>query len=320
MMSKIATREAYGEALVLLGERDPRIVVLDADLSGSTKTNLFARKFPERFFNFGVAEQNLMGVAAGFARQGLIPFVSTFAIFATGRAFEPLRQQIAYPALNVKIVASHGGITVGEDGGSHQTVEDLGLMRTLPHMTVVVPADAQETRLAVEAIYRYQGPVYMRTGRMKVPVLFNENYTFELGRGNLLEDGEDLTLIACGFMVEPALRAAEILRKHHGIQARVVNMATLKPFDRDLVVECAIKTGAILTLEEHSIIGGLGSAVCEVVAETTPVPVERWGILDRFGESGKAEDLIEYFGLTPPRIVERALHLMRRKESFFLRS
>jgi len=319
-MNKIATREAYGEALVLLGERDPRIVVLDADLSGSTKTNLFARRFPERFFNFGVAEQNLMGAAAGFARQGLIPFASTFAIFATGRAFEPLRQQIAYPSLNVKVVASHGGITVGEDGGSHQTVEDLALMRALPNMCVVVPADAVETRKAVEAIYEHQGPVYMRTGRMKVPVIFDETYSFVLGKGNILEEGEDLSIIACGFMVEPALRAAEILRKQHNIHPRVVNMATLKPIDRELIKDCAQKTGAILTLEEHSVIGGLGSAVCEVVAELFPVPVERWGILDRFGESGKAEDLIVHFGLTPEKIVERSLHLIRRKEGTYLRS
>lgn len=313
-MGKIATREAYGEALCALGERDPRIVVLDADLSGSTKTNLFARRFPERFFNFGVAEQNLMGAAAGLARQGLIPFVSTFAIFATGRAFEPLRQQIAYPALNVKIVASHGGISVGEDGGSHQTVEDLSLMRSLPNMTVVVPADAVETRKAVEAIYEHQGPVYMRTGRMKVPVIFEDSYSFVLGKGNILEDGDDLTIIACGLLVEPALRAGEILRREHRLHPRLVNMATLKPLDRALVQECAERTGAILTLEEHSIIGGLGSAVCEAVCELCPVPVERWGILDRFGESGKAEDLIAHFGLTPERIVERSLKLVRRKE------
>jgi transketolase len=314
-VEKIATREAYGEALVELGKEDPSIVVLDADLSGSTKTSLFAKAFPDRFFNLGVAEQNLMGVAAGFARAGLKPFVSTFAIFATGRAFEPLRQQIAYPRLNVKIVASHGGITVGEDGGSHQTVEDLSLMRSLPNMVVVVPADGVETKKVIRAVHLYEGPVYVRTGRMKVPVLFDSSYSFHLGKGNLLREGDDLTIVACGVTVFYALQAWEELRKE-GISVRLINMATLKPIDRDLIEESAIRTGAILTVEEHSIIGGLGSAVAEVVGETYPVPVHRWGILDTFGESGKGEELLEYFRLTTPHIVEQAKYLLEKKEKF----
>lgn len=311
-MSRIATRQAYGEALAEIGAEDPRVVVLDADLSGSTKTAIFAKKFPERFFNFGVAEQNLMGAAAGFARQGKIPFASTFAIFATGRAFEPIRQQMAYAGLNAKVVASHGGVTVGEDGGSHQTVEDLSLMRSLPNMTVVIPADAVETRLATRAIHRHEGPVYMRTGRMDVPVLFGDDYVFELGKANLLREGSDVTIIACGVLVAPALEAAELLAREN-IEARVLNMATIKPVDADAVEEAARETGAIVTAEEHSVIGGLGSAVAEALADRCPVPLERVGVPDVFGRSGKGEELLDYFGLNRDGIVEAVRRALHRK-------
>jgi transketolase len=311
-VKRIATRQAYGEALAELGAEDPRVVVLDADLSGSTKTAIFAKQFPERFFNFGVAEQNMMGAAAGFARQGKIPFASTFAIFATGRAFEPIRQQMAYAGLNAKVVASHGGVTVGEDGGSHQTVEDLSLMRSLPNMTVVIPADAVETRAATRAIHKHDGPVYMRTGRMDVPVLFDEDYAFELGKANLLRDGSDVTIIACGVLVAPALEAAELLAREN-IDARVLNMATIKPVDADAVEEAARETGAIVTAEEHSVIGGLGSAVAEALADRCPAPLERVGVPDVFGRSGKAEELLDYFGLNRDGIVEAVRRALSRK-------
>ncbi len=311
-MKRIATRQAYGEALAELGAEDPRVVVLDADLSGSTKTAIFAKQFPERFFNFGVAEQNMMGAAAGFARQGKIPFASTFAIFATGRAFEPIRQQMAYVGLNAKVVASHGGVTVGEDGGSHQTVEDLSLMRSLPNMTVVIPADAVETRAATRAIHKHNGPVYMRTGRMDVPVLFDDDYVFELGKANLLREGSDVTIIACGILVAPALEAAELLAREN-IDARVLNMATIKPVDADAVEEAARETGAIVTAEEHSVIGGLGSAVAEAIADRCPVPLERVGVPDVFGRSGKAAELLDYFGLNRDGIVEAVRRALSRK-------
>lgn len=311
-MNAIATRQAYGETLAALGAEDERIVVLDADLSGSTKTSIFAQKYPGRFFNFGVAEQNLIGATAGLARQGKIPFASTFAIFATGRAFEPLRQQIAYPKLNAKIVASHGGVTVGEDGGSHQTVEDLGLMRALPNMTVLCPADAVETRLATRAIHAYDGPVYMRTGRMNVPVLFGDDYVFTLGVANTIREGSDATVITNGLLAGPALKAAEMLAREH-IDIRVINMATVKPIDADAIEEAARQTGAIVTAEEHSIIGGLGSAVAEVLGERCPVPLERVGIPDVFGLSGKGQELLDYFGLNADGIVEAVRRALSRK-------
>lgn len=311
-MSAIATRQAYGETLAELGAADERVVVLDADLSGSTKTNIFAKKFPNRFFNFGVAEQNLLGATAGLARQGKIPFASTFAIFATGRAFEPLRQQIAYPKLNAKIVASHGGVTVGEDGGSHQTVEDLGLMRALPNMTVVCPADATETKKATRAIHAFEGPVYMRTGRMNLPVLFDDKYDFQLGKGNVIREGGDVTVITNGLLAGPALKAAELLARE-SIDARVINMATIKPIDADLIEEAARETGAIVSAEEHSIIGGLGSAVAEVLAERCPTPMERVGIPDVFGLSGKGEQLLDHFGLNADGIIEAVRRVLSRK-------
>lgn len=303
MGDKIATRQAYGEELAALGAEDDHIVVLDADLSGSTKTAIFKKKFPERFFNVGVAEQNLIGIASGMARQGLRPFASTFAVFAAGRAFEPIRQQIAYAKLPVRIVASHGGITVGEDGGSHQTVEDLAIMRALPNMTVLVPADATETRKATRALHHSDSPAYMRTGRMNLPVLFDDSYDFVLGKANRLREGTDGTVIACGIMVHAALEAAETLAAE-GIHIRVVNMATLKPVDREEIEAAARDTGWIVTAEEGSVIGGLGSAVAEVVCETFPVRVHRVGMQDEFGTSGPAEELLRHFKLDAVGIIE----------------
>jgi transketolase len=311
----LGTREVYGDTLALLGEKYPDIVVLDADLSGSTKTSVFAKKFPSRFFNMGISEQDLMGTAAGFAAAGKIPFASTFAIFATGKAWEQIRQSIAYPSLNVKIVASHGGITVGEDGGSHQTTEDISLMRTLPNMTVVVPADGIETQKALEAIVLHKGPLYMRLSRLKFPVIYDGTYQFRLGRGTVIRDGKDVTIFACGYMVSQSLKAREIL-KEQGIQAKVVNLSTIKPIDEELIIACAQETQALVTAEEHSIIGGLGSAVAEVVCDKYPVPLKRVGVRDKFGTSGSAEKLIEYFGLTPEAIANAALESIRMKNKF----
>jgi transketolase len=310
----LGTRDVYGDTLALLGEKYPDIVVLDADLSGSTKTNVFAKKFPSRFFNMGVSEQDLMGTAAGFAAGGKIPFASTFAIFATGKAWEQIRQSIAYPSLNVKIVATHGGITVGEDGASHQTIEDISLMRILPTMTVVVPADGIETRKALEAIVLYKGPVYMRLSRLKFPVIYDDSYTFRIGKGSIFREGRDVTVFAYGYMLAQALKAREMLREN-GVQAQVVNISTIKPIDEDLILSCAKETRAIVTAEEHSIIGGLGSAVAEVISEKYPVPLRRIGVRDRFGTSGSAEELIEYFGLTPEAIAKAALEVIQMKEN-----
>ncbi|MDA8235336.1 MAG: transketolase family protein [Clostridia bacterium] len=311
-MSKIATREAYGKALKKLGAENKDIVVLDADLSKSTKTSDFAAEFPERFINVGIAEQNLMGTAAGLAAAGKIPFASTFAVFATGRAFEQIRNSIAYPLLNVKIAASHAGITVGEDGGSHQSVEDVALMRSLPGMTVVVPADAMETELAVRSAVDIDGPVYLRLGRLGVPVLFDENYKFEIGKAGVVREGGDVTFIANGIMVSTALEAAEELATK-GIGVRVINMHTVKPLDKEAVIKAARETGAIVTAEEHSIIGGLGSAVAEVLVEEQPVPMERVGIRDVFGESGLPNELLEKFGLTKGHLITAAERVLKRK-------
>ncbi|MHB8170267.1 MAG: transketolase family protein [Thermincolia bacterium] len=311
-MSKIATREAYGKALKKLGAENKDIVVLDADLSKSTKTADFAADFPERFFNVGIAEQNLMGTAAGLAAAGKIPFASTFAVFATGRGFEQIRNSIAYPRLNVKIAASHAGITVGEDGGSHQSIEDVALMRCLPGMTVVVPADAIETELAVREAVALDGPVYLRLGRLGVPVLFDENYKFEIGKASQMREGGDSTIIANGIMVSIALEAAEELASK-GVQVRVINMHTVKPLDKKAIIKAAKETGAIVVAEEHSIIGGLGSAVAEVLVEEYPVPMERVGIKDVFGESGLPNELLEKFGLTKGHIVEAVEKVLKRK-------
>ncbi|MEG6584960.1 transketolase family protein [Dendrosporobacter sp. 1207_IL3150] len=307
-----ATREAYGDALRDVGAELKDIVVLDADLSKSTKTNVFAKAHPERFFNVGIAEQNLMGTAAGLAAAGKIPFVSTFAMFAAGRAFEQVRNSICYPKLNVKIAATHAGLTVGEDGASHQAIEDISLMRSIPNMTVIVPADAAEARRAVEFAAKYKGPVYLRLGRSSVPDLFDDSYVFEHGKAVQLADGTDLTIIATGIMVAPAKKAAEELAAE-GIKARVLNIHTIKPIDKDAVAKAAKETGAIVTCEEHSVIGGLGSAVAEVVVETTPVPMERVGVKDTFGESGKPDELLKKYNLTTADIVKAAKVVLARK-------
>lgn len=301
-MGKIATREAYGKALAKLAEMNDKVVVLDADLSKSTKTADFKKVCPERFFNMGIAEQNLMGAAAGMALGGKIPFASTFAMFAAGRAFEIIRNSICYPKVNVKVCATHAGITVGEDGASHQSVEDVSLMRSIPNMTVIVPADGVETEKVIFEAAKYDGPMYVRLGRSAVPDIFPEDYKFEIGKGNILKEGKDVAIIACGVMVNEAMIAAEEL-KAAGIEAMVINMASIKPIDKELIVKAAKGTGLIVTAEEHSIIGGLGSAVAEVVTEECPVPVKRIGIMDTFGESGTPSALMEKYGLTAKNIV-----------------
>ncbi|MBP2646288.1 MAG: 1-deoxy-D-xylulose-5-phosphate synthase [Firmicutes bacterium] len=309
-----ATREAYGEALRELGEKNKNIVVLDADLSKSTKTNLFAKAHPERFFNVGIAEQNMLGTAAGLAAAGKTPFVSSFAMFATGRAYEQIRNSICYPNLNVKIAATHAGLTVGEDGASHQAIEDISLMRTIPNMTVIVPADATEAHQAVAFAAEHQGPVYLRLGRMSVADVFGSDYTFCYGKAVQLAEGKDVTLIATGVMVPEARLAAEELIKS-GVTARVLNIHTIKPIDREAVVAAARETGAIVTCEEHSIYGGLGSAVAEVLVENYPVPMERVGVLDVFGESGTPRDLLIKYHLTASDIVSAAKKVISRKNA-----
>lgn len=311
-MEKQATRDAYGKALVELGRLYDDVVVLDADLSKSTKTSDFAREFPERFINAGIAEQNMIGMAAGLAAAGKKVFASSFAIFAVGRAFEQVRNSLAYARLNVKVCASHAGITVGEDGGSHQAVEDIALMRSVPNMTVVVPADGVSTKKAVFAVYNHEGPVYMRLGRPSVPVIYDDKMDFRIGKGIELRQGKDLTIIACGIMVAKALEAADILAGE-GIQASVVDMHTIKPLDEELIIRKARETGAILTVEEHNIIGGLGSSVCEVVCEKCPVPVKRMGLNDVFGQSGTPDELLEYYGLTVGEICNNVYNLLKIK-------
>lgn len=311
-MANIATRDAYGQALAELGASNDKVVVLDADLSKSTKTNDFKKIFPERFFNIGIAEQNLLGTAAGFAAAGKIPFASSFAVFAVGRAYDQIRNSIAYPKLNVKIAATHAGLTVGEDGGSHQMLEDIALMRALPNMTVLVPADGEETKQAVMAAAAYEGPVYIRLGRPKVPVLFDADYQFAIGKGVVLQDGSDVTLVATGIMVSKAVEAAEKLAAE-GISAAVVNISTIKPLDNDLIVQMAQKTGAVVTCEEHNIYGGLGSAVAEVLVEHCPVPMARVGVEDKFGESGLPDQLLEKHGLTADNIAAKAKAVIGRK-------
>ena len=301
-MSKIATRDAYGKALVKLGQINDNVVVLDADLSKSTKTNDFYKTFPERFFNMGIAEQNLIGASCGFASTGKITFASSFAMFATGRAFEIIRNSVAYPKLNVKICATHAGLTVGEDGASHQSIEDIAIMRALPNMTVLVPADGIETEQMILEAAKYNGPMYVRLGRSAVPTLFNENYKFEIGKGCVVREGNDATIIACGIMVNEAILAHESL-KSEGINVRVINMSTIKPIDREIIINAAKETKAIVTAEEHNIIGGLGSAVSEVVSEECPVVVKKVGVKDTFGESGTPSELLEKYGLTSKDIV-----------------
>ena len=305
MAEKIATREAYGAALAELGDKYD-FLVLDADLAAATKTGVFKKKFPERFFDCGIAEGNMMSVAAGIAATGKVVFASSFAMFAAGRAFEQVRNCIGYPHLNVKIGATHAGITVGEDGATHQCIEDFALMRAIPGMVVINPSDAVEARAAVEAAINYVGPVYMRFGRYAVPVINDkDNFKFEIGKGVNMLDGKDVTIVATGMMVGMALDAAKILA-NEGISARVINIATIKPIDKEIILDAARSTGAIVAAEEHSIIGGLGSAVAEVVCEGCPVPVVRMGIEDQFGHSGKVPPLLEMYGLTVENMVAKA--------------
>ena len=296
-VKKIATRDSYGNALAELGTEHDNVVVLDADLAAATKTGVFKKAHPDRFIDCGIAESNMIGVAAGLATTGKVPFASSFAMFAAGRAFEQVRNSVGYPHLNVKIGATHAGISVGEDGATHQCNEDIALMRTIPGMVVINPADDVEARAAVRAAYEHQGPVYMRFGRLAVPVINDRpDYKFELGKGIVLREGKDLTIIANGLCVAPALEAAEKLAAD-GIDAKVINIHTIKPLDEDLVVAAAKETGKVVTVEEHSIIGGLGGAVCECLAEKAPVPVKRIGIHDVFGESGPAVELLHKYGL-----------------------
>ena len=314
MSKKIATREAYGKALADLSSTNKNVVVLDADLSKSTKTADFKAVAPERFFNMGIAEANMMGVAAGLSTCGKIPFVSTFAMFAAGRAFEQIRNSICYPKLNVKVCATHAGLTVGEDGASHQAIEDISLMRSIPNMTVINPADAVETEAAIKAVSEMNGPCYVRLGRMAVSNVNDEStYKFEIGKGVTLAEGKDVTIVATGIMVETALEAKEELAKD-GINARVINIHTIKPIDSELIIKAAKETGAIVTAEEHSIIGGLGSAVSEVVSEEWPVPVVKLGVNDTFGESGKPNELLEAYGLTTKELVAKVKKALELKK------
>ena len=312
MADKIATREAYGAALAEFGAKYENLVVFDADLAEATKTIKFKKAFPERFFDCGIAEGNMVSVAAGLATTGKIPFVSSFAMFSAGRAFEQIRNSVGYPHLNVKIGATHAGISVGEDGATHQCLEDIALMRSIPGMTIINPADATEARLAVEAAINFDGPVYLRFGRLAIPVIFDESYKFEIGKGVKLTDGNDVTIVATGLMVHEALAAAELL-KNEGIGARVINIATIKPLDKEIILAAAKETGAIVTAEEHNIIGGLGSAVCELLAEELPTPVVRVGTNDVFGRSGKVPPLMEMYGLTANNIVAKAKEVISKK-------
>ena len=304
-VKKIATRESYGNALAELGAQNPNIVVLDADLAGATKTGVFKKAFPERHIDCGIAEGNMMGVAAGLATCGKIPFASSFAMFAAGRAFEQIRNSIGYPHLNVKIGATHAGISVGEDGATHQCNEDIAIMRTIPGMTIICPADDVEARAAVKAAAEYVGPVYMRFGRLAVPVINDEaNYKFEIGKGITLKEGKDVTIIATGLEVNESLEAAKLLEAD-GISAEVINIHTIKPLDKELVVASAKKTGKVVTVEEHSVIGGLGGAVAEALSEEAPTKMLRIGMMDKFGQSGPAKALIEYYGLDGKSIYEK---------------
>ena len=309
---KTATRDAYGKALVELGEKNKNVVVLDADLAAATKTGAFKKAFPERFFDTGIAESNMMSLAGGLATTGFTVFASTFAMFAAGRAFEQVRNTIAYPHLNVKIGATHAGISVGEDGASHQCCEDIALMRSIPGMVIINPADDIEARAAVFAAAEHDGPVYMRFGRLAVPRVFDENYKFEIGKAVTLKEGTDVTIIATGLMVNEAIEAAKTLEAE-GISVELINMHTIKPLDNEAVIKAAKKTGCIVTAEEHNIIGGLGSAVSEVVAEECPVPVVRVGVNDEFGKSGPAVELLHLYGLDAENIVKKAKLAISKK-------
>ena len=306
-VKRIATREGYGEALVELGREYDNIVVFDADLAGSTKSGVFGKAFPDRHFNAGIAEADMICAAAGAASMGMVAYASSFAMFATGRAYEQIRNSVGYTRLNVKIAASHGGISVGEDGASHQCCEDFALMRSIPGMVVLNPSDNVEAKAAVKAAYHYDGPVYLRFGRLAVPVFHDEEtFQFEIGKGEILRDGTDVAIIATGLMVDEAVKAGEALAQQ-GINAMIINMCTIKPIDKELVIEAAKKCGKIITCEEHSIIGGLGEAVCSVLAENCPTPVRRIGVNDEFGYSGPAQDLLKAFGLSAEHITEVAV-------------
>ena len=310
---RIATRDAYGQTLVELGNEREDIVVMDADLAAATKTGMFKKAHPDRFFNAGIAEGNMMSIAAGLAAAGKTVFASSFAMFAAGRAFEQIRNSIAYPHLNVKIAASHAGVSVGEDGATHQCCEDIGIMRTIPGMVILNPADAPEAKAAVRAAADYDGPVYLRLGRLAVPVFNEENVDFEIGKGKVMREGTDVTVIATGLEVNEAMMAAETLQAE-GISVRVVNMATIKPIDKDIILQAAAETGAIVTAEEHNIIGGLGSAVAEVLVESgKPVPMLRVGVEDAFGRSGPALELLDLYGLTAPHIAEKVKAVLALK-------
>ena len=310
---KKATRESYGEALVELGKKYDNVIVLDADLAAATKTGTFKKAFPERFYDCGIAEGNMMGIAAGLSTTGIVPFASTFAMFAAGRAYEIVRNAIGYPHMNVKIGATHAGITVGEDGATHQCCEDIALMRTIPGMVIINPSDDVEAKKAVMAAYEHNGPVYMRFGRLAVPVINDEDYKFELGKGVLLREGTDVTIVATGLEVSEALEAHEQL-KAEGISARVINIHTIKPLDEEIIVKAAEETGAIVTAEEHSIIGGLGEAVCGVVSDKCPVPVVKIGVKDKFGFSGPAAKLIPLFELDAASIAKAAKDAIAKKK------
>ena len=303
MDKKVATRKSYGEALEQLGKENPNVVVLDADLAGATKTDMFAKQFPDRFFDMGIAEANMMATAAGFATCGKIPYASTFAVFAAGRAYDQIRNSICYPKLNVKICATHCGVTVGEDGATHQMIEDLSLMRTLPNMTVMSTSDDTQTKWAIKEIAKIQGPVYLRLARMETPIIYDENTKFEIGKAIQIGEGTDGTVFATGITVSEAIKAQEIL-KQEGINIRVVDMHTIKPIDKEIIIKSAKETKKLISIEDHNIIGGLGSAISEVLTEEYPTKLIRLGIKDVFGKSGKAEELIKYFGITADNIIE----------------
>ena len=305
---KIATRQSYGETLVKLGKENENIVVLDADLAGATKTNLFAKEFFNRFFDMGIAEANMLGTAAGLATCGKIPYASTFAVFAAGRGYDQIRNSICYPKLNVKICATHAGITVGEDGATHQMLEDLSLMRTLPNMTVISPSDDTQTKWVIEEISKKNGPVYVRLARLATPVIYDETQKFEIGKAIQLGEGKDGTVFATGVMVAEAIQAQKEL-KSQGIDIRVVDIHTIKPIDREMIIKCAKETKKLVSIEDHSIIGGLGSAISEVLTEEYPTKLDRMGMKDIFGKSGKAEELLKYFGLTADAIIKKFIHI-----------
>lgn len=304
--NKIATRQSYGEALAELGEINKNVVVLDADLAGATKTNIFAKKFPDRFFDMGISEQDMISTAAGISTTNKIPYASTFAVFACGRAYDQIRNSVCYPNLNVKICATHCGITVGEDGATHQMLEDINMMRALPNMTVISTSDDIQTKWAVKEISKIKGPVYLRLSRLATPVIYNDNTNFEIGKGIQFGEGTDATVISTGVTVAEALKAQETL-KLQGKNIRVVDMHTIKPIDKDIIIKCSKETKKIITIEDHSIIGGLGTAVCEVLSENYPIKVERMGIKDTFGKSGKAEELMKFFEITSEDIIKKVL-------------